>query len=197
MLIRPLTGTDAARYQLLRLRGLQEHPEAFASAVEEEQQLALEAVATRLQQSSAERYILGAFVGEELSGLLPFRRWEGRKLRHRASLGGMYVPPAYRGRGIGKALLLDAIARAATVNGLEDLMLAVTVGNEPARALYLAVGFTAMAREPRYLKIGEQYFDIEWMSRSVNSTHTNAEKTVWGRCLASHATASPPACGSE
>jgi hypothetical protein len=58
----------------LRLRALREHPEAFASAFEEEQQFSLEMVANRLQQSSAERYVLGAFEGEELSGLLHFHR---------------------------------------------------------------------------------------------------------------------------
>ena len=173
MLIRPLIATDVALYQPLRLRALQEHPEAFASAFEEEQQFSLEMVANRLQQSSSERYVLGAFAGEELSGLLHFHRWEGLKIRHRASIGGMYVPPEYRGRRIGKALLLDAITRAHTLSGLEDLILAVTVGNERARALYVAVGFTSVAIEPRYLKIGEQYFDIEWMHLSVSREENN------------------------
>lgn len=177
MLIRPLIGSDAACYQPLRLRALREHPEAFASAFEEEQQFSLETVANRLQQSSAERYVLGAFEREELSGLLHFRRWEGLKIQHRASIGGMYVPPEYRGRGIGKALLLDAIAHAQTLSGLEDLILAVTVGNERARALYLAVGFTSAAIELRYLKIGEQYFDIEWMHLSINRKD-NSEKPL-------------------
>jgi hypothetical protein len=40
--IRSLTATDAARYQPLRLRGLREHPDAFVSAFEEEQQLSLD-----------------------------------------------------------------------------------------------------------------------------------------------------------
>ena len=177
MLIRSLTATDAARYQPLRLRALREHQEAFASAFEEEQQFSLETVATRLQQSSAERYILGAFEGEELNGLLHFRRWEGLKLRHRASIGGMYVPPEYHGRGVGQLLLLEALTRARTVSGLEDLILAVTVGNERARRLYLSVGFRTMAREPRYLKIGEQYFDIEWMQLSVSRERSDSEET--------------------
>ena len=177
MLIRPLTATDATRYQPLRLRALREHPEAFASAFEDEQHLSLETAVRRLQQSSAERYSLGAFDGEELSGLLFFHRWEGLKLRHRASIGGMYVPPEYRGRGIGKALLLDAIARAHALSGLEDLVLAVTVGNERARALYLAVGFTSVAIEPRYLKIGEEYFAIEWMQLSVNREQSDSAET--------------------
>ena len=50
MLIRSLTTTDAALYQPLRLRALREHPEAFAPAFEEEQQLPLETIANRLQQ---------------------------------------------------------------------------------------------------------------------------------------------------
>ena len=174
MLIRSLTTTDAALYQPLRLRALREHPEAFAPAFEEEQQLPLENIANRLQQSSAERYVLGAFDGEEPRGLLHFRRWEGLKIRHRASIGGMYVPPEYRGQGIGKALLLDAITRARTLSGLEDLILAVTVGNERTRALYVAVGFASVAIEPRYLKIGEQYFDIEWMHLSVNRERSDS-----------------------
>ena len=89
----------------------------------------------------------------------------------------MYVPPVYRGQGIGKRLLLEALARARTVRGLEDLILAVTVGNERARALYLAMGFKTVTREPRYLKIGEEYFDIEWMHLSVNREQSDSEET--------------------
>ena len=177
MLIRSLTTTDAARYQPLRLRALREHPEAFAPAFEEEQQLPLEAITKRLQQPAAERYVLGAFEGEELNGLLHFHRWEGLKIRHRVSIGGMYVPPEYRGQGIGKRILLEALARARMVKGLENLILAVTVGNERARALYLAVGFRTVTREPRYLKIGEEYFDIEWMHLSINREQSDSEET--------------------
>jgi hypothetical protein len=93
MVLRPLTTTDAEAYQAIRLRSLREHPEAFALALEEEQQTSLETVARRLARSSTERYILGAFEGENLIGILSFRRWEGLKIRHRASIGGMYVPP--------------------------------------------------------------------------------------------------------
>jgi RimJ/RimL family protein N-acetyltransferase len=177
MLIRSLTTTDAALYQPLRLRALREHPEAFAPAFEEEQQLPLETIAHRLQQSSAERYVLGAFEREELSGLLHFHRWEGRKIRHRASIGGMYVPVELQGRGLGQALLLEAITRARTLRGLEELILAVTVGNERARALYVAVGFSTVARDPRYLKIGGQYFDIEWMHLNLSTEHGDAKET--------------------
>jgi ribosomal protein S18 acetylase RimI-like enzyme len=163
MVLRPLTAADAEAYQALRLRSLREHPEAFAPAVEEEQTASLETVARRLERSSTEGYILGAFEGEKLVGILTFRRWEGLKIRHRASIGGMYVSPESRGRGIGKALLEEAIEQARALTGVEDLILAVTVGNARARSFYLTVGFTPVAIDPRYIKVGERYFDIEWM----------------------------------
>ncbi len=117
MVLRPLSATNAEAYQVLRLRSLQEHPEAFALALEDEQQTALETVARRLEQSSTERYLLGAFEGETLIGILSFRRWEGLKIRHRASIGGMYVPPESCGRGVGQALLEEAIDRARAITG--------------------------------------------------------------------------------
>jgi ribosomal protein S18 acetylase RimI-like enzyme len=75
----------------------------------------------------------------------------------------MYVPPESRRRGVGKALMETVIERARTLTGVEDLILAVTVGNEQARALYLKMGFTPVALDPRYIKLGERYFDVEWM----------------------------------
>jgi RimJ/RimL family protein N-acetyltransferase len=64
-----------------------------------------------------------------------------------------------------------------TQEGLFFLMLTVTIGNERVRALYLAVGFRAVTREPRYLKIGEEYFDIEWMHLRVNREQSDSEET--------------------
>lgn len=84
--------------------------------------------------SQTERYLLGAFQGETLIGILSFRRWEGLKVRHRVSIGGMYVPPESRG-SIGKTLLEKDIGRAGAIPGVGDLISAVTVGNEQTWSL--------------------------------------------------------------
>jgi RimJ/RimL family protein N-acetyltransferase len=43
-------------------------------------------------------------------------------------------------------------------------MLAVNATNIPARNLYLAMGFEPFGREPRALKIGDRYFDEDYMA---------------------------------
>jgi len=75
----------------------------------------------------------------------------------------MYVDPAVRGKGIGLALVQHVIEYARTIDGLEDLILAVTVGNDSARKLYLKSGFAPYGVEPRYIHVEDRYYDIEWM----------------------------------
>src|SRR5579885_2491071 len=64
----------------------------------------------------------------------------------------------WRRRGIARALLQTAIDEAAR-RGLPSLVLEVAVDNEPARELYLAAGFTAVGRRPRYYRRPEGRVD--------------------------------------
>jgi len=50
---------------------------------------------------------------------------------------------------------------------VEDVILAVTVGNDRARTLYASLGFVSYSIDPRYIKWDGQYFDIEWMILSL------------------------------
>jgi ribosomal protein S18 acetylase RimI-like enzyme len=160
--IRILTPADAAAYQPVRLRSLQEHPEAFGSSYEDEMVRPLEIVAGRLQ-ATADGFMLGAWQGTALVGIVGLHRQPGIKIRHRGGVGGMYVAPEARGLGIGKALLHELIAQAPTLQELEEIILAVTVGNATARAIYRAAGFAPSHIEKRYIKVGTNYYDIEWM----------------------------------
>ena len=168
--IRILGETDAAAFRALRLRALQDHPEAFASSFEEEQSQPVEAVAERLRGTSEENFIVGAFVDARLVGMAGFRRFSSPKLRHKAHVWGMYVAPEARGRQLGRALLDEVMRRARVLAGLEDIALAMTVGNDSARRLYLAAGFVPYCVEPRFLKIGDRYWDIEWMVLSLGES---------------------------
>lgn len=154
---------DAAVYQALRLRSLQEHPEAFGSSYEDEAGRALETVQERLR-TTEHHFTLGAWHGPDLVGIAAFSRYLGIKTRHRGMVGGMYVAPEARGGGVGKALLRTMIERARQMPGLEEMILAVTVGNGAARSIYLAAGFQPTHVEKRYIKVADRYYDIEWMT---------------------------------
>lgn len=161
--VRVLTVDAAAPYQALRLRSLQEHPEAFGSAYEDEVGRSLEMIQERLR-AGEHHFVLGAWHGQALVGMAAFNRSPGLKTRHRGGFGGMYVAPEARGQGVGRVLLSELIVRASLMPGLEEIILAVTVGNSAARAIYLAAGFQPSHIEKRYIKVADRYYDIEWMT---------------------------------
>lgn len=167
MEIRVLTAADVTAYRPLRLQALREHPEAFGSAYEDECALTSDEMAARIRPH--EHYaVFGAFMGEQLVGMVSFHRYAGRKTRHRAMLGALYVQPQMRRQKVGSELLTAVIHYARTQAGLEELLLAVTVGNAVARGLYLRARFAPSHVEQRYIKVNDDYYDIEWMTLRVS-----------------------------
>ena len=164
MQIRQLGEADAPAYRELRLRALREDPDQFGRTYEEEVDRPLTVTKERLRAQAAAggSFTLGAFEGT-LIGVVTVLRGEGTKERHRATVVGMYVAREARGRGVGRALLEEARARAARIDGVEQLHLALVTTNEAARRLYRALGFVPYGVEPRALKFGERYWDEELM----------------------------------
>jgi putative acetyltransferase len=94
---------------------------------------------------------------DRVIGHLNVAREEGPVTRHVASLG-MAVERAWRGRGVGTALLEEAIRWARGV-GVEKLALTVYPDNEPARALYRRFGFVEEGRMSGHSKKAIGYRD--------------------------------------
>jgi len=163
--IRPLTEADAAIWRELRLRMLREHPDVFGSSYEEAAAWPLERFAQRLREahSAPDSFLLGAFAEGRLVGSCGLARESGLKDRHKAFIWGVYAAPEARGRGVGRALMDEAIRRAKATEGLEQLILAVAAQNDAARGLYAALGFETYGREPRALKLGDRYVDEDLM----------------------------------
>ncbi|MBP8102030.1 MAG: GNAT family N-acetyltransferase, partial [Burkholderiaceae bacterium] len=93
--IRRLMPDDAGEYRTLRLRALRDHPDAFTSSFEEEQLRPLAWAQARLRPD-AERphdFFLGAFIGDELVGMVGLQGRYRPKERHNAAVVGMYVAP--------------------------------------------------------------------------------------------------------
>jgi len=163
MHIRRLNPEDAMSFRELRLRALKDHPDAFGTSYEEAANLSIEKTAEKLKPSP-DAFVLGAFdEAGKLVGMVGFHREKGMKKRHKGVIWGMYCLPECRGKGVGKALLAEVVKRARKMKGLELITLRVVASNDPAKNLYLSVGFRTWGKEPRSLKIGSRYMDQELM----------------------------------
>lgn len=92
------------------------------------------------------------FVARDASGawlgVVTLERETGReKRRHVAWVLRMYVTAPSAGRGVGRALLRAAIARARELPGVAKVNLTVAAHNQRAVALYESEGFRTFARE--------------------------------------------------
>lgn len=160
--IRLLTSEDAVQYRALRLRSLQENPEAFLVTYDSEVSKPIEDIEHKLQYSSS-RFTLGAFDQNELVGMVTFVRESNAKTIHKGNIYAMYVSPEARGQKLGKALITELIQRARLFEGLEQIHLTVISNNSAAKQLYQSLGFIVYGLERNALKYEGQYWDEELM----------------------------------
>lgn len=173
--IRKLTAGDADLYYPVRMRALRENPSAFSSTAESWEAYTQDQIAQRLAEPESTAAIYGAFVAGELVGIAGFYRVNANpKLRHRANVVGMYVTPDARNQGIGRRLLAAVIDHAGAQEGVEELELGVTVGNEAARHIYLDAGFAPAYVLPRWLKLDGVYYDMEIMELPLTAQNEGA-----------------------
>ena len=151
--IRLLTCADALAYREIRLEGLRQNPEAFASTFEDERHRSLDWFADRITQSQ----IFGAMLEQGLVGVIGLRSHADAKQRHKAMIWGMYVRREARQYGIGERLVDAAVAYAS--DHVEQLQLAVVTENEAARRLYAKAGFIEYGHQINALKQGGRYYD--------------------------------------
>lgn len=153
--IRQLVPEDAAQYKDLRVKALQTDADAFLMTMPEENDFDLDHVKKKIETD----YALGAFDQEKLVGSLLLIRQVPLKFRHIGILGGMYVDPAYRNKGIGRQLIEAMLKYIKTLPDVYSLQLKVVTDNIPALNLYESFGFKTWAAEKNALKDGERFLD--------------------------------------
>lgn len=163
MLVRRLTPADASIYQALRLAGLREVPTAFGSSYEEEKSYALSTFSDWLAVKP-DRGSFGAFEGDSLIGIAGLGRENMKKLSHKVFVWGMYVAPDKRRNGVGRALLLEAIAFANSISEVWQVNISVNANNKGAFHLYESAGFRQFGREPGAMFINGELHDEIHMS---------------------------------
>ncbi len=160
MLIRRLSPNDASAFRALRLEGLARHPDAFGASYDDEAGQPLERFAERL----AGNVVLGGYDGTEaLRGVIGIRKATAPKVRHIATIWGMYVSPGSRGSGLGDRLVQAAIAEARA--SCTSVRLSVVTSNAAALRLYERAGFTIWAVDRGALCVDGVFLDEALMRR--------------------------------
>ena len=160
-MVRKLEEEDARAYWALRLEAVEREPRSFGQSLEEQRLVTIEETAQLLCANDG--FLLGAFDGDTLVGHVRFARPPRSKERHKGYIHGVYVTASRRGHGLARKLIAWVIAEMREDPTMEQLLLAVAVGNLPARATYAGLGFIGFGIEPRALKADDEYIDEEHM----------------------------------
>ncbi|MCI1009467.1 GNAT family N-acetyltransferase [Pseudomonas oryzihabitans] len=174
MNIQRLGPTWAPAYRQLMLDAYARHPEAFTSSPEERAALPLDWWERRLREGDqAQERVWGVTQGTDLLGVVGLSCTMREKVRHKATLFGLYVPDQHRRLGLAKRLLEELLAQAALQAELRVIQLTVTQGNHAALALYERAGFTVFGNEPLAVAMGNTFlaklhlwYDLENLRRA-------------------------------
>lgn len=159
--IRLLESEDAEVYKNLWLEALLNSPEAFSSSYEEVQADSLAKYEVRFQTDNVSTF--GAFADDELIGIVTLVREVKKKTDHRITISGLYVTPYKRESGTGKSLMQTAIDCAKSLGGVEQISLSVITKRNTTKSLYYALGFVPFGTHKQALKLGDTYYDEEYM----------------------------------
>lgn len=107
--------------------------------------------------------------GGHVVGAAGFEVFQNPRRRHVANLG-MAVAPAFRGQGVGKALLLAVIDTAERWHGVRRLELEVYTDNTAAISLYEHHGFVREGTAKDYALRDGAYVDVLLMARLATAS---------------------------
>jgi ribosomal protein S18 acetylase RimI-like enzyme len=166
-----LLPSQASQYRELMLEAYKLHPTAFTSSHYERALLPLSWWEKRLAVSEpADEIVLGFWAEDVLAGVVGVQFEIREKIRHKATLFGMYVRSQFQNRGYGRSLVSAAIATASQRSGVTQMQLTVTEGNTGAIDLYKSTGFHQFGVEPKAVFVNGAYWAKIHMSRGIGGS---------------------------
>jgi RimJ/RimL family protein N-acetyltransferase len=170
MIIRVLSPADVLAYRALRLEALTLEPAAYTSSAEDFEKESLESIKARLENKEFGNFIMGAFEGERLIGIASFVPETRVKVEHKGNVFGVYVTASERGKGIAKKIMQDLLRHVRTYPNIKQINIAVITSQVAAKNLYTSLGFKVWGLERNALKLGETFYDEEWMVLRIPRT---------------------------
>jgi len=95
----------------------------------------------------------------KLVGMAGFYCEEKKKLAHIANIVRVYVSPEYRGKGIGKKLLLTVNENIKSKPEIKKIQLRVISTQTSACNLYKSVGFEKVGKQKMAVKVDDHFYD--------------------------------------
>jgi len=150
--IRRLMETDARAYRAVLVEALILHPDRFVGDYHAEISRPL----IEIEQQLVKEAVFGAWIREELVGIVCFVSLDIPKRRHAGALKNFYVKERFREKGIA-GLLLGVMLEYAR-RRVDQVELIVSARNEDAIRFFERHGFRLFGLMPRGLRIeGEDY----------------------------------------
>jgi RimJ/RimL family protein N-acetyltransferase len=166
--IRLIRDSDLDAYKALRLEALREHPEAFGTDYDEDLGQPESVWIDRLTNSidNPGGCIALADAGGELAAMAGVFRRDSVKVRHVATIWGVYVRPKYRGQQLVDRMIAELL-NWCRANQVGIVHLTVVTSNGPAIRCYLRCGFSVYGISPEEIRIGDKYYDELLMWRRI------------------------------
>ncbi|MBX3358499.1 MAG: GNAT family N-acetyltransferase [Phycisphaeraceae bacterium] len=166
--VRALGTHDAAAYLAVRRAMLDDSPWAYTASPGDD--FAADVEGARAWLAKPENAIFACEPESEpgrLAAVAGVHRLARLKARHRALVWGVWCEPAFRGQGLGRAVVAAAVQRASQWPGVTIIGLSVSTRGGPARRLYESLGFEAWGVEPGGIVVNGEEVDEVYMTKRV------------------------------
>ncbi len=169
---RRLGPDDAEAYQQFRNEMLLDSPWSFLSSPGDD--IAEDRVVLREKLRDPENVIIAVEdpADRVMISVAGVYRIQRVKMRHWASIWGVYTTPRARRRGCSRAAVGAAIEVARSWEGVEMLNIGVSANAPGALRLYESLGFVAWGREPCVTRVGGQTYDEIHLAMRIGGSAT-------------------------
>jgi len=160
--VRPIRPGEGALLRAVRLAALEANPGAFLETRDEVAADAGDVWGARAAASTGEgdQLVLLALDDGAPVGMAGIAREIGQRRRHRATLWGVWLDPAHRGRGVGRRLVQGALDWAAE-RDVRAVYLEVVENEDPSWSLYGRLGFVRREVDPFGAHVDGRFVALE------------------------------------